>query len=40
MIGSILQPSLNITTEKVNTINDPFRSLINIKMYKNFISVW
>jgi len=31
LIGSILQPSLNITTEKVNTINDPFRSLITYK---------
>ena len=30
-IGSITEPSLNIETEKVNTINDPFRTLVSYK---------
>ncbi|MEY2917018.1 MAG: hypothetical protein RIS73_732, partial [Bacteroidota bacterium] len=37
LIGNILQPSLNIETEKVNTINDPFRTLVN---YKNVPKVY
>jgi hypothetical protein len=37
LIGNILQPSLTIETEKVNTINDPFRSLVN---YKNAPKVY
>ncbi len=37
LIGSILQPSLNIATEKVNTINDPFRTLVS---YKNVPKVY
>jgi uncharacterized protein YfaS (alpha-2-macroglobulin family) len=37
LIGTILQPSLNIETEKVNTINDPFRTLVN---YKNVPKVY
>ncbi|MBP6025613.1 alpha-2-macroglobulin family protein [Ferruginibacter sp.] len=31
LISSINQPSLSIETEKVNTINDPFRTLVNYK---------
>jgi uncharacterized protein YfaS (alpha-2-macroglobulin family) len=37
LMASIIQPSLNIETEKVNTINDPFRSLVN---YKNVPKVY
>ncbi|MGF2411994.1 MAG: alpha-2-macroglobulin family protein [Ferruginibacter sp.] len=37
LIGNILQPTLNIETEKVNTINDPFRTLVN---YKNVPKVY
>ncbi len=37
LINSITQPSLNIETEKVNTINDPFRTLVN---YKNVPKVY
>ncbi len=37
LISIINQPSLSIETEKVNTINDPFRTLVN---YKNAPKVY
>ncbi|GAB2826927.1 alpha-2-macroglobulin family protein [Ferruginibacter profundus] len=37
LIGTIIQPALNIETEKVNTINDPFRTLV---VYKNVPKVY
>jgi uncharacterized protein YfaS (alpha-2-macroglobulin family) len=37
LIASILQPSLNIESEKVNTVNDAFRTLVN---YKNVPKVY
>jgi len=37
LIQQILQPSLSIETEKVNTIKDPFRSLV---IYKNVAKVY
>ena len=37
LITGILQPSLNIESEKVNTINDAFRTLVN---YKNVPKVY
>lgn len=37
LVHTILQPALNIETEKVNTINDPFRTLVS---YKNVPKVY
>ncbi len=37
LINTIIQPALNIETEKANTINEPFRSLVN---YKNVPKVY
>ncbi len=37
LIGSIVQPTLSIETEKVNTLNEPFRTLVN---YKNAPKVY
>jgi uncharacterized protein YfaS (alpha-2-macroglobulin family) len=37
LIGTIVQPVLSIETEKVNTINEPFRTLVN---YKNVLKVY
>lgn len=35
LLSTILQPSLYIQTEEVNTINDPFRSFVKYKNIKN-----
>ncbi len=37
LLSTILQPSLDIQSEKVNTINDPFRSLVK---YKNIKTIY
>ncbi|MGG9960438.1 alpha-2-macroglobulin family protein [Ferruginibacter sp. SUN106] len=37
LIATIIQPTLNIETEKVNTISDPFRTLV---VYKNVPKVY
>lgn len=37
LVNTILQPALSIETEKVNTINDPFRTLVS---YKNVPKVY